>query len=96
LRPLRGDFKVGRKKMENLPEIKWHVQKLVKFLEQDPNDPAFTKLCVNLDTTLNSSPLKLVDAVADIHGEDGTKKRKVNHKDVKKKILVFFRRIIKL
>jgi hypothetical protein len=82
--------------MENLPEIKRHVQKLVDLLGQDPNDMIFSRLCIDLETALNSSPLKLVDAVADIHGENGSKKRKVNHKGVKKKILVFFRRIIKL
>jgi len=56
--------------MDNLPEIKWHVQKLVKLLEQDPNDMTFARLCVDLETMLSSSPLKHIDAVADMHAED--------------------------
>ena len=56
--------------MENLLRIKWYVQRLVELLEQDPNDTTFTRLCVDLQTTLNSYPLKDIEA-ADPGGEDG-------------------------
>ena len=56
--------------MENLPEIKWHFQRLVKFFKQDQNNPMFATLCNEMEAMLNSYPLKPIDAVADLHEED--------------------------
>jgi hypothetical protein len=42
----------------NLPLIKYHIKELCKLLEPEPNSTVFGRLHVELETLLNSLPLK--------------------------------------
>lgn len=42
----------------DLPLVKYHMQELLKLTIQEPNNPIFAQLSVQLECLLNSSPLK--------------------------------------
>jgi hypothetical protein len=59
---LRKSVALKKGRNMNLPLVKYYIQELHLILETEPNNPTFVNLYRELDTSLNSSQLKDIEA----------------------------------